>query len=293
MSKSQCPILSGSLLTLTILILLSSSADAQSLLWKIEADDHTSPSYIYGTIHIKDKRVFQFDEEVNEALKACSLFAMEVDLNPEKMTGFAQQLMLPEGQTLQNIFEPDDYELIKTIIESETGMDMSWFDHMKPFALLSMAMNSQIHGEMEMTIDEFFYHQATKEGKKIIGLETIEEQLDMLEKIPPRYIVDYFRNFHQGMEDIEEIIRLYCLADLDKLLVLMQEDKAMATMEKQMITTRNQRMTERIIPLLKDRPTFIAIGAGHLPGKKGVLKLLEKKGYALTPVMTDAFECAQ
>jgi len=282
--KSQYSLFRSGLMVFVYLVLFSIGAKAQSLLWKIEDGRH-SPSYIYGTIHIKDKRVFRFDRKVYDALDSCLTFAMEVDLNQDNMAGLAQHLMLPEGKTLQDIFKPADYSLVKSIIEKETGLDMSLFDRMKPFALLSVGLNAQIAGDMEVTMDEFFYRKAQQEGKKIIGLETVDDQMEMLEKIPIDYITDYFRNFHKGAEDMENIITLYTKADLDRLLTLMQEDKAMASLEKKLITKRNKKMAVGIMTLIAEQPTFVAVGAGHLPGKKGILKLLERKGYRLTPVI--------
>jgi len=267
------------------LVLFSIGAEGQSLLWKIEDGRVHPPSYIYGTIHIKDKRVFRFDRKVYDALDSCLTFAMEVDLNQDNMAGVAKHLMLPEGKTLQDLFKPADYSLVKSIIEKETGLDMSLFDRMKPFALLSVGLNAQIAGDIEVTMDEFFYRKAQKGGKKIIGLETVDEQMEMLEKIPIDYITDYFRNFQKGAEDMENIITLYQKADLERLLTLMQEDRAMASLEKKLITKRNKKMAVGIITLIAEQPTFVAVGAGHLPGKKGILKLLERKGYRLTPVM--------
>jgi uncharacterized protein YbaP (TraB family) len=274
-----------------MLILFSVSVQAQSLLWKIDGAKLNTASYLYGTIHIKDKRVFQFDQKVYEVLDSCKVFAMEVDLDPSNLAGFAQHLMLPEGKTLHDIFSPEDYSLIKNILEKETGMNISMFDRMKPFVLLSLGLNSQIAGDMEVAVDEFLYRRAQQEGIKVKGLETIEEQMEMLDEIPNDYITDYFRNFQKGAEDLEEIIRLYCKADLDRLLCLMQEDKTMASLEKKIITKRNKRMVARIMPLIKEQPVFIAVGAGHLPGKKGILKLLDKKGYTVTPVMLKSPVC--
>jgi len=284
-NKSHYSLFRSRLMVFVYLVLFSIAAEAQSLLWKIEDGRVHSPSYIYGTIHIKDKRVFRFDRKVYDALDSCLTFAMEVDLNQDNMAGLVQHLMLPEGKTLQDIFKPADYSLVKSIIEKETGLDMSLFDRMKPFALLSVGLNAQIAGDMEVTMDEFFYRKAQQEGKKIIGLETVDDQMEMLEKIPIDYITDYFRNFQKGAEDMENIITLYTKADLDRLLTLMQEDKAMASLEKKLITKRNKKMAGGIIALIAEQPTFIAVGAGHLPGKKGILKLLERKGYRLTPVM--------
>lgn len=265
--------------------------NAQSLLWKISGNGLESPSYLYGTIHIKDKRVFAFDENLLKALEACPGFAMEILLNTENINLIAQRMVLPEGESLQNIFSPEDYQLIKTAIEKETGMEMSFIDRLKPFALLSIILNTQMAGDMEVTVDEWFYKSALEKGKKVAGLETIDEQMDILEDIPNEYIVDFFRNINKGKKDLEAIIALYCQADLNKLLKLMQKDDVMATLEKQLIISRNKKMADRIVPLITDQPTFIALGAGHIPGKQGIVRLLEKKGYTLRPVKLNKSAC--
>jgi len=47
---------------------------------------------------------------------------------------------------------------------------------------------------------------------------------------------------------------------------------------------RNERMLERIIPYLKDGSAFIAVGALHLAGEKGLLQMLKKKNYKITSI---------
>jgi uncharacterized protein len=52
----------------------------------------------------------------------------------------------------------------------------------------------------------------------------------------------------------------------------------------QLITSRNQRMRDRALPLLRRGAAFIAVGAAHLPGKEGLLSLFEKEGYEVESV---------
>jgi len=53
---------------------------------------------------------------------------------------------------------------------------------------------------------------------------------------------------------------------------------------EQGIEARNHRMLESLLPLLAESPVFVAVGALHLPGEKGLVSLLRKNGYILKPL---------
>ena len=256
----------------------------QSLLWKISGGDLDATSYLYGTIHIKDKRVYGFSDSVLTAFEKCDAFAMEVDLNPENLAQLSQKMILPDDQTLQDLFTKEEYQLIKTVVEDIIGMDILLFNELKPIAILSLVMNYQFANDVDVSVDEYFYSEAIAQDKNIIGIETIEEQLEILEKIPNDYIVDYFKNIDQAKEDIEIIIKLYRSAELEDLLEMMLKDKSMVMIQQTLLTDRNIKMSERIQKLIKEQSVFIAVGAGHLPGLEGIINILTRAGYNVAPV---------
>lgn len=258
--------------------------NGQSLLWKINGGDLDAASYLYGTIHIKDKRVYGFSDSVITTFEKCDAFAMEVDLNPENLAQLSQKMILPDDMTLQDLFTEKEYQLIKTVVEDIIGIDISLFNKLKPIAILSLVMNYQFANDVEMSVDEYFYREAITKDKKIIGIETIEEQLEILETIPNDYIVDYFKNIDQAKEDMEIIIKLYQSAELEDLLEMMLKDKSMVMIQQTLLTDRNIKMSERIKKLIKEQSVFIAVGAGHLPGQEGIINMLTRAGYNVEPV---------
>jgi uncharacterized protein YbaP (TraB family) len=280
--------LSGKLIILLFFVISSDicllKVHSQSLLWKISGENTTTTSYLYGTIHIKDKRVLEFSDSVLTAFEKCDAFAIEVDLNPENLVLLSQRMILPDEQTLMDLFTEEEYQLIKTVVENIVGVDISLFNKLKPIALLSLVMNFQFANDVDVSVDEYFYRKATEENKKVIGIETIEEQLEILDSIPNDYIIDYFKNIDSAQEDMETIIKLYQSADLNKMLKMMQKDKSMVMIRKNLLTDRNKKMTERIQPIINEQSTFIAIGAGHLPGNEGIINLLSNAGYIIKPV---------
>lgn len=256
----------------------------QSLLWRISSEDLKSSSYLYGTIHVKDKRAFEFNDSVLSAFEKCNATALEVDLSAENIVQVAQKMILPDGLTLDSLFTPEEYQIIKSVVEEATGMDISLFNRLKPISLLSLVLNFKFANDMDVSVDEYFYKKAKEHDKQVIGIETIDEQLEVLENIPTEFVVEFFKNIEQAEEDFEQIIILYRSAELGKLLKLMQKDKAMVMLQEDLLVNRNIKMTARISKLIHEQSTFIAVGAGHLPGKKGIISLLTEAGYNLEPV---------
>lgn len=270
-------------LALTLFI-LGAGADAQSLLWKISGPAVASPSYLYGTIHLTDPRVFEWHDTVYRQLGMCRAFASELDLSMENMMKAAGMMLLPEGQTLHDRFSVEEYTMVREAVKSCSGLDLALFDKVKPAALIALCFNGKHATDMEATVDELLYRKAKADGLATYGIETVEEQIGVLDKIPDSYVVAYFRNLDKQNTELEKLIRSYRQADLDSLWLLVQDEESGALLTDEMIRMRNYRMSERIIPMINKESTFIAVGTGHLPGDEGLIALLRKAGYIVEPV---------
>ncbi len=269
-----------------ILFLLSPFiCQSQSLLWKISGNDLSMPSYLYGTIHISDPAVFEWKSWVYSYVDSCEAFAAELDLSMETMITIAGKMMLPEGQTLHDHFTPEEYDLIAKAVKECSGYELSMFNRIKPPALIAICFGNNPPEGLEATVDELLYRYARSKDIPTFGIEKIEEQIALFDEIPDSYVVEYFRNIDNQGHEMETLIRCYRNADLDSLLILIQDEESGALLNDELIKKRNYRMTERIIPLIKDQAVFIAIGSGHLPGDEGLIALLRKEGYTLEPVM--------
>lgn len=77
--------------------------------------------------------------------------------------------------------------------------------------------------------------------------------------------------YHQeDIEGLDQIMVKYTATNPEMYQVLMVE--------------RNQLWAERIPAIIKEKPTLLAVGSGHLAGNKGLIELLKAKGYQVTPV---------
>ena len=257
---------------------------SQSLLWKISGNDLPSASYLYGTIHIKDNRVFEWKDAVYSRLEQCNLLAGEIDLNNVNANEMAAQLFLPEGQTLKTIYSPVDYEMIGSAFKKCSGMDIMLFDRMKPVTLVSVCISAEKEEDMEATVDELIFRYAADNGKPVMGIETIGEQMKLLDAIPYEYITGFFRNIDQQKAEMEKLTLIYQKADLDSIYIMMQEEESGALINDELIRNRNYRMAERTVPIVRRQSVFIAVGAAHLPGEEGLITLYRKEGFIVEPV---------
>lgn len=273
------------MVTFLTMVLCLNLSYSQSLLWKIDGKDSVGASYLYGTIHIADPRVFEWKDSVYKYLDQSGSFAAELDLSMETMITIAGMMMLPEGQTLRDRFSRDDYEMIKTAVKKCSGYDLSVFDKMKPPALIAVCFGTRQPDDLEGTVDELLFRHAKSNGMSTFGIETVEEQISLFDKIPDSYVTEYFKNIEEQDRELETLVRCYMKADLDSLLILIQDEESGSLLNDELIRQRNHRMAERIVPLINEQSVFIAIGCGHLPGDEGVIALLRNEGYDVNPVI--------
>lgn len=256
-----------------VLLLFSITSFAQkkgnTLLWKITGNGLTKPSYLYGTIHLKNSKVFDFSDSVLVKLHECDAFSAEL-----KMDSVFYHMM-------QSAFDNKD---------SESGEN--------PFGTFGLEQDNPLfkqQGELakveddgatyESTfLDPWLEAKAAKWGKNIYGLEDIEDQLFILKDFG-KYATDSTKN--TGKE-LKKILKYYLDQDLKAIekSFLKQAKKDPEGVER-LLYSRNVTMANKIEEITKKESLFAAIGAAHLPGEKGVIDLLQKKGFTVTPVYSE------
>ncbi len=266
----------------------TAAAESSSLLWKISGNGLAEPSYLYGTIHIKDKRVFNFTEATKNALATTSAFAME--LNPDSIS-YAELLplmRLDSGRSLKTLLSEEDYELVHRVLQEKLGPQAVLLERMKPVFLASMLSLDKISADFELSLDEHLFKQAKDAKKKVYGIETAAEQMQAFDVMPledqAEMLVEQIRNEAKEDSSTAMMIQAYIDADLDKLMELINESELENDVYEALLTKRNYRMAERIIRIAREQPVFAAIGSGHLAGDEGVLELLRKEGFTVEPV---------
>ena len=289
------------LLSLLLLVATTLGAQAQ-LLWKVSGNGLQEPSYIFGTYHlsspgIKDSiaALPQVQQDVRQVYGELVMADM---MKPEFLMQMQQQMMLPADTTLRSLFTPEEFEVVARTVTEYLKADIALLDRMKPAALFQQLtvlfyMKHTPGYNPQEQLDASFQQEAAKAGKKVGGLETAQSQVDILFNKPLRRQAEDLYCFVSDPDKAErqakELIAAYAAQDLDKMLRLMEEKEGTScdpTPEEmaQLLYDRNQAWAKQMPAIMQRASTLFVVGAGHLPGDKGVLSLLKSQGYDVKPM---------
>ena len=266
------------------------SAGQADVYWQVNnGEGHAG--YLLGTIHSEDARVLEFTPQFLHELTTCPVFAMELVPDLGTMQQLIDLMQLPADQRLNNILGETRYQAVVSAL-ARYNMPEEQIVQLKPWAvMMSLSVPPPKTGQF---LDFVLSLRASAQGNQVVGLETLDEQLSFLEQLALEgqiELLDQALAEADGVQAVhDEMVTLYLTSNLEQLLV--QAEVQMEPLDKQLqdhfmaegIVARNHRMVEKALPLLKAGCTFIAVGALHLPGKDGLLKLLENKGYTLQPL---------
>lgn len=269
---------------------------SNSLLWEITGPGLDKPSYLYGTIHLIDAADFFLTEETKSALSAAEQVYFEIDI--EEMDDMGSQfsmlmgIFMDRNTRLRDLLSAEDYQLVSTHFES---MDMPMFmvERIKPLFLTIMAsedMTAQDMASGEVVSYEMELLDLAKEQKKPVeGLETMEFQLSLFDSIPydaqAKMLVEAIQSTDSGQNEFAEMVNVYKAQDIEAMASLAVDPASgMQDYETLLLAKRNENWIPIIEAQAKKKTTFFAVGAGHLGGPRGVIRLLEQRGYTLKPL---------
>jgi len=263
---------------------------ANSLLWKISGKGIEQPSYIFGTIHIIPKDDFFFTDLMKEKFDSCQKLILEIDINLSlsEQINAAKKMMLPDGKTLSDYMTDKEFSELKTDLLDTLKIKESTFKRMqniKPLISSSLIINDLI-GKSK-TYEKEFNKRAKKNRMAVEGLETLDFQLDLINNVS---IEDQIKMLTEDissenlMVDYYKMVEIYKKQNLDSLKTLIDSDDSMEKLSDDFLKNRNSEWISKIEELIKENPVFIAVGAGHLAGKDGILNLLKERGYSIEPI---------
>lgn len=280
-----------------ILICIAFGVQAQ-LLWKVSGNGLERPSYVIGTHHMAPLSIKDSITHLQLALEQTEQVYGEVLMDeaaiPETNQKMQQSMMLPADTTLKSLFTQAQYDTIAVAVKNYLGVDLALFNQLKPAAVtteLTVALGlKMLEGfNPQEQLDTWFQAQARQAGKKVGALETIDMQIQMLynsQSLARQAFLLYCTATHidQGIDQVLRMTQAYMKQDLDELLAVIEEnmnnacDSSPEELET-MIHRRNENWARQMPDIMKNTPTLFVVGAGHLPGQRGLLKLLREQGY--------------
>lgn len=263
----------------------------KGLLWQVSREGAPT-SYLFGTIHSHDKRLLPLPEPVNEVFAKVDSLALELDLSLANQLAAAQQMYLPQGESLIAMLGKTSFMTLAEAL-GERGIMVKDAMRLQPWAaymLLSLPKGG-LQGEF---LDLYLYQQAKKQQKTVHGLETPQEQLGVFSQFSREEQLDMLREGLKLLDEQETMLdtlhELYLQRDLDGLLSssrkhLIEYPHALNEQLMQaLVVKRNLLMAERIEPHLQTGNILIAVGALHLPGAGGLIDLLRQRGWQINAI---------
>lgn len=258
------------------------------LFWKISKAGQPD-SYLFGTIHLSDERLLPILEKVRPAIQQTQLFLMEVVLDDSAQQQLSSATLYTGGHLLEDDIDEITLDRITTIMQQYYGVPAAAVNRMKPWAVMA-TLSSPPPENNRAVLDIELQQLAEEFGHAVKGLETAEEQVAALGGMPLNeqlwLLKKTVEDFDANMGQWSELLEKYLARDLQGLVHMQQkqmddsttiDDRFMAALVDQ----RNVKMAERLQLYMQNRAVFAAIGALHLPGKNGVLHLLELQGYSV------------
>ncbi len=261
-----------------------------ALLWEITGKDITKPSYIYGTIHMIPGPDYFLPKGTLGAIENCDEMFFEIDMKDmtdmSSMMGMMNKIFMKDGLTLKDLLTEDEYKKVSMKF-SEMGLPMMMLERIKPmflsaFAMADMNPNSMKEGKIK-SYEMEFYEMAKNKKMTTGGLETIEFQIGVFDSIPykdqAKMLMESLNSNDTEDKEFQQMVKMYKDQNIDAMVEMMQSGSSdLGAHEDILLTGRNKNWIDKIVTQSKKKPTFFAVGAGHLGGASGVINLLRNAG---------------
>ncbi len=283
------------ILLLTALITCFSFTQAQ-LLWKISGNGLKHPSYLFGTHHLIPIQFLDSVPGLFKAFNECETVVGEMVLNNLDASAKIQQAaIMPNHKKISDLLTQDEYKLVDNELKSVLKFGLKEVSVMNPTLILTMyemEKYKKLTGfSDDKQSDSYFQLVAVEKDKKVLGLETIDQQIAILFgngslERQAKVLVETIRKKDTMLNEMIKLNRLYKAGKLNDLLLLSKGKGEITDMTdeefRKMADNRNADWMTKLPKMIKESSCFIAVGALHLPGQKGLIKLLEKQGYKVT-----------
>lgn len=261
----------------------------KGLLYEISGNELTKPSYVFGTFHIMCAADYEMSEVTKEKFGKTEQVVMELDMDdPQMMMQMQQQMFMKDGKSLKDLLTKETYDNVDRYFTDSLKMPFQMMDKVKPFALTSMLYPKILNCPIQ-SFEMDFVKLGQAEKKEILGLETVADQMGVFDAIPYKKqaddLVEAIADMDNSKAEFDKLVGVYKTQDIDALAKMVaEEENGYAEYTDVLLNNRNENWIGKMTDFAKAKPTFFAVGAGHLGGEKGVVNLLRKAGYTVTAV---------
>ncbi len=282
-----------SLITAFLLLFVASQSVycqtlGKSLLWKISGKGLNRPSYIYGTMHVADPRLFVLGDSLLQAISSSEGFANELDLN--QITPMITEMVqdeLTNAVSVKKILSKKKFDQYAPALSKKFGKPAGDITTMDILKEKNKWIDESMKGKkMQTFLDAYLTDLANRQGKWIGGIEDFSDQSGLINSIVDESDIQQLALGEGSNESasLEKMTALYLDGDIDGFQSLINGMDS--NYRDQLLIKRNHKMAYRMDSLAKVRSTVFAVGAAHLPGAEGLIRLLRSRGFSVEPVFS-------
>jgi uncharacterized protein YbaP (TraB family) len=266
------------------------AGDQKNFLWKIRSK--TDTLYILGSIHFLKKDIYPLNKKIEEAFERSDNLVIEANIDDagqidiEKLIGKA---IYQDGDTLENHISMQTYDLLKQELD-RSGLPIELVNKQRPW-FLALTLTSlelvKLGYDPASGIDMHFISEASGR-KKILELESLDYQLNLFSAFSDReqeaFLLYTLKDLHTLGSEADSLVRAWMSGNARGVESILSKgvsgDAGMSSVYEKLLYERNRNMASKIEGFLKTGETyFIVVGAGHLVGNRGIIKILKEKGY--------------
>ena len=264
----------------------------KAMFWKVSSTNNVA--WLLGSIHVGSKSMYPLPKEMEDAFERSTALLVEIDLNHvdlQKMQMLVFQTGLYGGdETLWDHVSPETRQRLEAFCE-KYGLPAMAMSKMKPWAAAMMISTIPLMKsgmEMSLGIDKHFLDKAEKAAKRVVEIESADEQMKLVSGITAEMLEkSVVASAKQDPEEYgKRLQQTWISGDTGQMEKIMREQTSDAVeFAKAMVEDRNQHMADVAEKFLKGKEqAFVVVGAGHMVGPGGMVRLLEKRGYKVEQV---------
>ncbi len=281
-----------SIIAVVVLTLSFSFAEAQdniklenSVLRKIEHLALKKPSYILGTLHMICKDDLKISKKITETLQNVDVLVVEINYSDPKEMKSMQDLM-KNPKKISEELSKKQFEELDAFVKNVIGTSLKAFDSYGLSGLNFIMYQKMLSCKEVKSVDNALLSLAAEKQKPIDALEKVAEQMEMVGKAyPTAFALKQLLLFESYKKDFNEAIKAYKNEDITTAVDFITKDIYMdENATNHMLIKRNKNWVEKMPQMMKERSNLFAVGTAHLTHEYGIIHLLRKKGYIVTPV---------
>jgi uncharacterized protein YbaP (TraB family) len=259
------------------------------MVWRFKSKDQEVDHFLIGTMHVGCTASYTYASIAKRAIDLSDVYLAEMDLAAAAASDIRAAYMLPGDTTLHDYLSRRHFDRLAHMLDKSFGLSIDHYVRLRPLLLLNQLASKILQEGTLSPLDHYLWEYASGADRRLGGLETVEEQRDLLLdidlSIQVRQLKNALRNVRYFRKVTKKTAQLYAIGRYQQL--YQTTAKSMGSLRHTLIHSRNNTMTERLLTSIDSQPDIahaVALGAGHIGGSSGLRAGLLRAGYTVTPV---------